>query len=421
MDFKTREASLFVQTQPFQKAQSPITLCGVDRTTAHNGTKTAMNGSELPVKISKISASSQSSGSQEASSIQTPKVTQPSSKILDKVRAFEEQRHSNNIPMVSSSRLSRGFNQTSFCSFEDGRSKAGKPQDNIKSDVALKRSFFKQKASSLEEQSTYVEKGFQSKLSEELYRIKKLVRKSNIKKAFSMDQLTQTDKQSTGNIESAQAQIIQKVEDTREKKYTNSNHLPEAKKQCSALPNEASSELPKKKVPEDSTQHEWKAPPDITENQCRINSNLRRLLDRKAINEKVAFSKIPRQCSPRVPRINVPCKLPKSHVEIPASQPIMQVGLLQAPLKPPRLFGSVSKLPKSFKETEEKKDPSLAPKVTIPTIVVENKPVDEEADKAEFGQKEANKNEGKTTRRNRGKTSSRNIKLTRYSRLKYSV
>lgn len=418
MDFKTREASLFVQTQPFQKAQSPITF---DRTTAHNGTKTAMNGSDLPVKISKISASSQSRGSQEASSIQTPKVTQPSSKIFDKVRAFEEQRHSSNIPRVSSSRLSWGFNRTSSCSSEDGRSKAGKPQDNIKSDVALKRSFFKQKASSLEEQSTYVEKGFQSKLSEELHRIKKLVGKSNIKKAFSMDQLTQTDKQSTGNIESVQAQIIQKVEDTREKKYTNSNNLPEAKKRCSALPKEDSPELPKKKVPEDSTQHERKAPPDITENQCRINSNPRRLLDRKVINEKVAFSKIPGQCSPRVPRINVSCKLPKSPVEIPPSQPIMQVGLLQAPLKPPRLFGSVSTLPKSFKEREEKKDSSLAPKVTIPTIVVENKPVDEEADKAEFGQKEANKNEGKTARRNRGKTSSRNVKLTRYSRLKYSV
>ncbi|KAK7155110.1 hypothetical protein R3I93_009911 [Phoxinus phoxinus] len=401
LDFKTREATLCVQTQPFQNAQSPITLSGVDRTTAHNGTKTAMNGSELPVKISKISASSQSSGSQEASSIQTPKVTLPSSKILDKVRAFEEQRHRSNIPRVSSSRLSWGFNRTSSCSSEDGRSKEGKPQDNIKSDVALKRSFFKQKASSLEEQSTYVEKGFQSKLSEELYRIKKLVGKSNIKKAFSMDQLTQTDKQSTGNIESFHAQIIQKVEDTREKTYTNSNNLPEKNKLCSALPKKESPELPKKKVPEDSTQHERKAPPDITENKSRINSSPRRLLDRKVINEKVAFSKIPGQCSPRVPRINVSCKLPKSPVEIPPSQPIMQVGFLQAPLKPPRLFGSVYTLPKSFKEREEKKDSPLASKVTIPTIVVENKPVDEEADKAEFGQKEAKKNEGKTARRNR--------------------
>jgi len=419
LDFETREASLFVQTQPFQKAQSPITLSGVDRTTAHKCTQTAMNGSELHVKISKISTSSQSSGSQEASSIQRPKVTQQCSKILHKVRAFEEQSHSSNIPKVSSSRLSWGFNRTSSCRSENERSKAGTPQD--KSDVALKRSFFKQKASSLEEQSTYVEKGFQSKLSEELHRIKKLVGKSNIKKAFSMDQLTQTDKQSTRNTESVQAQIIQKVQDTREKKYTNSSNLSEAKKPSSTLEKEESPDLPIKKMPEDSTQHERKAPPDITENQSRINSNPGRLLDRKVINEKVAFSKIPGQCSPRVPRINASCKLPKSPVEIPPSQHKMQVGLLQAPLKPPRLFGSVSTLPKSFKEKEEKKDSLLAPKVTIPTIVVENKPVDEEAEKAEFGQKEANKNEGKPARRNRGKTSSRNVNLTRYSRLKYIV
>lgn len=407
MDFITREASPFVQTQPFQKALSG----------AHNGTKTAMNGAELPVKISKISASSQSSGSQDTSSIQTPKVSQPSSKILDKVRAFEEQRHSSNIPKVSSSRLSWGFNRASSCNSEDGRSKAGKPQDNSKSDVALKRSFFKQKASSLEEQSTYVEKSFQSKLSEELHRIKKLVGKSNIKKAFSMDQLTQTDKQSTGNIESVPVQVIQKVEDTREKTYTNSNDLP-----ASALPKAESPELLKKKPPEDSKQHEGKAHTDLTENQCRKHSKPRRLLDRKVINEKVAFSKIPGQCSPRIPRTNVSCKSP---VEIPPALP-KQVGLVQTPLKPPRLFGSVSTLPKSFKEREEEKDSSLAPKVTIPTIMVENKPVDEEADKAESGQKEANRNEGKTARRNRGKPSSsqkvfrKKVKL-RYSRLKYNV
>ncbi|XP_067315468.1 striated muscle preferentially expressed protein kinase isoform X2 [Pseudorasbora parva] len=400
LDFKTREASPFVQTQPFQKAQSSVS--DVDLTTAHNVTKTAMNGAELPIKLSKSSASSQSSGSQDTPPIQTLKVTQPSSKILDKVRVFEEQRHSSNIPKVPSSRLSWGFNRASSCSSsEDGRSKAGKPQDNSMSQVALKRSFFKQKASSLEEQSTYVEKSFQSKLSEELSRIKKLVGKSNIKKAFSMDQLTQTDKQYAGNIESVPAQVIQKVEDAREKKYIDSNDLPEAKKHWSTLPKEESPEPSRQKLPEDSKQHERKAAPDITENQCRKNSTPRQLLDRKVISEKVAFSKIPGHCSPRVPRTNVSHKLPKSPVEIPPAQSIIQAGLLQAPLKPPRLFGSVCTLPKSFKEREEKKDSSLAPKVTIPTIVVENEHVDEEADKAESGQKEANKNEEKTARSKR--------------------
>lgn len=388
MDFITRETS----NQPFQKAQGPITLSDVepaDPTTPHNGTKTAMNGAELSVKISS-SASSHSSGSQDKPSIQTPKASQASSKILDKVRAFEDQKHSSNIPKVSSSRLSWGFNRTSSCNSEDSR---GKPQDSATSDVALKRSFFKKKASSLEEQSTYVQKSFQSKLSEELHRIKKLVGKSNIKKAFSMDQLNQTDKQSTGNTESVPAQGIQKVEDT-----TNSKDLPESKVRWSTLPKEESQELQKKKLADKSKQLERKSP-NVTENQWRKNPKPKRLLDRQAINEKVIFSKIPGQCSPMVPRTNMSSKLPKSPVEISTGEPTMQGELVQAPLKPPRLFGSVSMLPMSFKEREEKKDSSLIPKMTIPTIVVENKPVDEEANTAESGQKEVEKHEGKTARR----------------------
>ncbi|XP_016129170.1 striated muscle preferentially expressed protein kinase [Sinocyclocheilus grahami] len=399
LDFIKRETSPFVQTQPFQNTQGPITLSDVepttDPTTAHNDTKTAINGAELPVKIIS-SAPSQSSGSQDKSSFQTPKASQASSKILDKVRAFEEQRHSSNIPKLSSSRLPWGFNRTSTCNSEDSRSKSGKLQDNSKSDVALKRSFFKQKASSLEEQSTYVQKHFQSKLSEELHRIKKLVGKSNIKKAFSMDQLTQTDKQSTGNTDSVPAQVIQKVEET-----TNSKDLPESKERWSALQKEESQQLQKEKLADESKQPERKSPPDITENQWRKHSKPRQLLDRQVISEKVTFSKIPGQCSPMVPRTNMSSKLPKSPVEIPPVRTIMQGGLVQAPQKPPRLFGSISVLPKSFKEREEKKDSPLIPKMTIPTIVVENKPVDEEAHKAEKGQKEVNKHEGKITRRNR--------------------
>uniref|UniRef100_A0A673GPF5 non-specific serine/threonine protein kinase n=1 Tax=Sinocyclocheilus rhinocerous TaxID=307959 RepID=A0A673GPF5_9TELE len=369
LDFITRETSPFVQTQPFQKAQGPITLSDVepttDPTTAHKGTKTGMNGAELPFKISKISASFQSSGSQDKFSLQTPKVSEASSKIFDKVRAFEEQKHSSNIPKLSSSRLSWGLNRASSCNSEDSRSKSGKLQDNPKSDVALKRSFFKQKASSLEEQSTHVQKHFQSKLSEELHRIKKLVGNSNIKKAFSMEQLTQTDKQSTGNTELVPAQVIQKIEDT-----TNSKDLPESKERWSTFPKKESPHQQRKKLAVESKQPERKSPPDINENQWKKDSKPRRLLDRQAINEKVTFSKTPGQCSPKVPRTSMSSKLPKSPVEIPPVQPIMQGGLVQAPLKPPRLFDS-------------KKGSSLVPKKTIPAIVVENKPVGEEADKTE--------------------------------------
>ncbi|XP_052415311.1 striated muscle preferentially expressed protein kinase [Carassius gibelio] len=209
-----------------------------------------------------------------------------------------------------------------------------------------------------------------------------------------MDQLTQTDKQSTENTDSVPAQVIQKVEET-----TYSKDLPDSKERWSALPKEESQQLQKKKLADESKQPERKSPPDITENQWRKHSKPRQLMDRQVISEKVTFSKIPGQCSPMVPRTNMSSKLPKSLAEIPPSQPLMQGGLVQAPQKPPRLYDSISVRPKSFKEREEKKDSS--PKMAIPTIVVENKPVDEEAHKAEKGQNEVNKHEGKITRRNR--------------------
>lgn len=377
MDFKTREALPFVQTQPLHKAQGSITQSDdttIESTAAKiKGTKAAMNGAEVPVISSKISASHQSSGSQDPPSIQTPKVSQASSKILDRVRAFEEQSHSSNMPKVSS-RLSWGFNRTSTCNSEDGKCKAGKFQDNTKSEVALKRSFFKQKASSLEEQSTYVQKNFQSKLSEELHRIKKLVGKSNIKKAFSMEQLTQTDKQSSISTESFPTQLIQKAEETGEN-FTNLKAEPDTKERWTTLPKEQSCQLPKITLAEKTKQPENETPPEMNKNQWK-NSKPTQLLDRQVFNENVSF--IPGQYSPMLPKTNVSRKWSKS-----PAQPMVQDGLVQAPQKPPRLLESITTLPTPFK-------------MTIPTIVVGNKPMDEEWDQKE----------GQITRQNRGNSSS---------------
>lgn len=375
MDFITREASPFVQTHPFQKDQSHVDLT-TDPTTAHNGTKTAVNGAGRSVKTTSIksSASSQSVSSQDASSSQTAKPSRASSKIFDKVRAFEEKRHSIDIPKVSSSKRPWGFNRTSSCDSED-TSKAG-------SDVALKRSFFKQKASSLEEQSSYVQKvqNFQCKFSEELSRIKKLVGKTNIKKAFSMEQLAQTDKQST---ESVPGQVSQKFEDTRE-------ILRDFDK-----PKEGVSTSQNKELSQQPEQESMKP-------ERGKSSKSRLLLDGAGISERVTFNKIPGRCSPRLPKKNASSALPETPVEKSSFQSIIQEGLVQPPLKPPRLFGTSSTLPKSVKERDEKKDSSV-PKVTIPTIVVEHKPV--EADNTESDQKKANfedKVEGRAKcRRNR--------------------
>ncbi|XP_057194752.1 striated muscle preferentially expressed protein kinase isoform X3 [Triplophysa rosa] len=394
LDFITRKASPFVQTHPFQKDQSHVDLT-TDPTTAHNGTKTAVNGAEHSVKTTlplKSSPSSQSGGSQDASSPQTPKPSRASSKIFDKVRAFEEKRHSIDIPKVSS-RRPWGFNRALSCDSEDAGSKAGRPKDNSDSDVALKRTLFKQKASSFEERSSYVQKvqNFQCKFSEELSRIKKLVGKTNIKKAFSMEQLSQADKQSTGTPEAVPAQASQKFEDTRENKDINSSDL--AKTEVSSLQNKELSQ---------QQEQESKKP---GRNERGKSSKSRQLLDGAVISEGVTFNKIPGRCSPRKPKKNASSALPETPVENSAAQLVPQESLVQSPLKPPRLFGSSSTLPKSIKERDEKKDSSSVPKVTIPTIVVEHKPV--EVDKTESDQKKANfedKVEGRTKyRRNRRK------------------
>lgn len=340
-----------------------------------------MNGAERSVKTTslKSSPSSQSGCSQDGSSPQTPKPSRASSKIFDKVRAFEEKRHSIDIPKVSS-RRPWGFNRASSCDSEDAGSKAGRPKDNSTSDVALKRSLFKQKASSLEEQSSYVQKvqNFQCKFSEELSRIKKLVGKTNIKKAFSMEQLSQTDKQSS--TEAVPAQMSQKFEDTRENK--------DKKTEVSTLQNKELSQ---------QQEQESKKP---GRNQRGESSKSRQLLDCA-----LTFNKIPGRCSPRVPKKNALNALPETPVEKSPAHSVLQESLAQAPIKPPRLFGSSSTLPKSITESDEKKDSSSVPKVTIPTIVVEHKPM--EADKTESDQKKPNFEdnvEGKTKyRRNRRK------------------
>lgn len=394
MDFITRRASPFVQTHPFQKDQSHVDLT-TDPTIAHNGTKTAVNGPERSVKTTlplKSSPSSKSGDSQDASSPQTPKLSRATSKIFDKVRAFEEKRHSIDIPKVSS-RGPWGFNRASSSDSEDAGSKAGRQKDNSDSDVALKRSLFKQKASSLEERSSYVQKvqNFQCKLSEELSRIKKLVGKTNIKKAFSMEQLSQTDKQSTGTAEAVPAQVSQTFEDTRENKHINSSDL--EKTEVSSLQNK-----------ELSKQHEQESKKPVS-NQRGKSSKSRQLLDGAVISDGVTFNKIPGRCSPRVPKKNASIALPETPVEKSPAQSVPQESLVQSPLKPPRLFGSCSTLPKSSKERDEKKDSSSVSKVTIPTIVVEHKPV--EVDKIESYQKKADledKVEGRTKyRRNRRK------------------
>lgn len=119
----------------------------------------------------------------------TPKMSCAGPKIFEKVKAFEERRASVDLP------------------------------DDRPGGASQKRSAFKQRASSLEDKSSYAMKvqDYQSKFAEELQRIKKLVGKPNLKKAYSTEQLLQHKSPSLGKLEPIPPQVIKKLEALEER------------------------------------------------------------------------------------------------------------------------------------------------------------------------------------------------------------
>lgn len=146
----------------------------------------------------------QSSGTNSA--VMTPKLARAGPKIFDKVLAFEERWASVDLP--------RGA--ASFDSDESGKKTGGpsKDESRILQGAAQKRAVFKQRASSLEDKTNYSQRiqNYQSKFTEELQRIKKLVGKPSLKKAYSTEQLSQKDRLHTGKLEPIPAQVVKKLE-----------------------------------------------------------------------------------------------------------------------------------------------------------------------------------------------------------------
>ncbi|XP_055369100.1 striated muscle preferentially expressed protein kinase isoform X2 [Betta splendens] len=145
---------------------------------------------------------------QSNSVIMTPKLAHAGPKIFDKVRAFEERRTSIDLP--------GGIGHVSSES-HSSRKKTGGPSredDRILQDAAQKRAVFKQRASSLEEKMSYSQKvqNYQNKFTEELQRIKKLVGKPCLKKAYSTEQLPQSERLSAGKLEPIPPQVVKKLE-----------------------------------------------------------------------------------------------------------------------------------------------------------------------------------------------------------------
>ncbi|XP_034007156.1 striated muscle preferentially expressed protein kinase [Trematomus bernacchii] len=155
----------------------------------------------------------QSSKTGQASSVvMTPKLARAGPKIFDKVCAFEEKRAS-----VDPSGGSRSGRAASFDSDDSGKKSGGPSKDGerVLQGAAHKRSAFKQRASSLEEKTSYSQRvqSYQSKFAEELQRIKKLVGKPSLKKAYSTEQLSQKERLTTGKVEPIPPQVVKKLEE----------------------------------------------------------------------------------------------------------------------------------------------------------------------------------------------------------------
>ncbi len=145
----------------------------------------------------------------------TPKLARAGPKIFDKVRAFEERRASVDLPGGVGS--VSGFGRAASFDSDDSRKKSegpNKEEARILQGTAQKRAAFKQRASSLEDKTSYSQRvqSYQSKFAEELQRIKKLVGKPSLKKAYSTEQLSQKERLTTGKLEPIPPQVVKKLE-----------------------------------------------------------------------------------------------------------------------------------------------------------------------------------------------------------------
>lgn len=131
--------------------------------------------------------------------------------IFDKVRAFENRTASLEKPGGSVG------SRVASPSSSDGGKKTGGPSSEevrILPGAAQKRATFKQRASSLEDKTNYTQivQNYQSKFTEELHRIKKLVGKPSLKKAYSSEQLSQKDRLAAEKMEPIPPQVVQRLE-----------------------------------------------------------------------------------------------------------------------------------------------------------------------------------------------------------------
>ncbi|KAL1022126.1 hypothetical protein UPYG_G00022460 [Umbra pygmaea] len=133
----------------------------------------------------------------------TAQLTRTAPKIFDKVKEFEQ--------MVSKVNPEA----RSGCSF--GRAGSCDQEGLSQPDAAASRrsAFGKKRASSLEDTPNYQQKvqNFQNRFTDELARIKKLVGRPKLRKAYSTEQLPQMESRTVSKLEPIPPQVIKKLEE----------------------------------------------------------------------------------------------------------------------------------------------------------------------------------------------------------------
>ncbi|XP_065807862.1 striated muscle preferentially expressed protein kinase [Labrus bergylta] len=377
----------------------------------------------------------QSSKTDQASSVNsvvmTPKMARAAPKIFDKVLAFEERRASVDLPGgVSGSGLGRA---SSFDSEDSGKKAGGlsKEEGRLLQGVAQKRAAFKQRASSLEDKTSYSQRvqSYQSKFAEELQRIKKLVGKPSLKKAYSTEQLSQKERLTTGKLEPIPPQVVHKLEareralgDTKDEALQNSQQAkgkdlgnqtiqPEKDKMTQPnLPVNISSQGSTGKIsvtmetaPDN---HQLPGKPLPTAKRTSIT---RETLQRSPAADKDALVATSHKSSSPIRDLGTGPKREtklddKSDHRSPspsgkrASPLTVRQPVSQYPPKPPRLTPSptpsISPLMKRRKAEVGRTSPAL--KMNIPTILVEDEPMETEC-------VPERSSEGRRTRRKEGR------------------
>ncbi|AWO95916.1 Pkinase multi-domain protein [Scophthalmus maximus] len=300
--------------------------------------------------------------------IMTPKLARAGPKIFDKVLAFEERRSSADVPAgagsVSGFGWAAAFEKTGGPSKEEGRILQG---------AAQKRTVFKQRASSLEDKTNYSQRvqSYQSKFAEELQRIKKLVGKPSLKKAYSTEQLSQKERLPAGKLEPIPPQVVKKLE-ARERA------------------------LEEGKVGEREGRSSQQIRPRAQGNGLGNQTDKHTLVAQSSSSSRdlgadsKRDTKMDNRAGPR----------PRSPNGKTASLDTVREPGSQHPPKPPRLTPSptpsISPLLKRRKAAVGRTSPAL--KVNIPTILVEDEPMEIDCAADRTRRKEGNVRKGKRGR-----------------------